>query len=117
MHKLSTRSDEIEVKTKNQHPILTIGHSTRNIDAYIKILQNHDITRVVDIRTIPRSLHNPQFNKEILPVSLKDRGMDYMHISGLGGLRHTRSDSPNTGWRNASFRGFAHSSFFLANKP
>ena len=63
--------------------------------------------KVVDIRTIPRSRHNPQFNREELPNSLKAMGIGYMHMSGLGGLRHSVADSPNTGWRNLSFRGFA----------
>ena len=63
--------------------------------------------KVVDIRTIPRSRHNPQFNREELPNSLKAMGIGYVHMSGLGGLRHSVPDSPNTGWRNLSFRGFA----------
>jgi uncharacterized protein (DUF488 family) len=61
----------------------------------------------VDVRTIPRSRHNPQFNKDSLPQSLKEFGLGYFHMPGLGGLRHTKGDSPNLGWRNASFRGFA----------
>jgi uncharacterized protein (DUF488 family) len=62
---------------------------------------------VVDVRTVPRSRHNPQFNKTSLPGSLKKAGLGYVHMPGLGGLRHARRDSLNLGWRNASFRGFA----------
>jgi uncharacterized protein (DUF488 family) len=62
---------------------------------------------VVDVRTIPRSAHNPQFNRDTLPKELSKAGLAYEHIPGLGGLRHTTRDSVNTGWRNASFRGFA----------
>ena len=93
--------------SKNQETVLTIGHSTRPIEAFIKILQSYNVAQVVDIRTIPRSRHNPQFNKETLPTPLKDKEIDYTHMPALGGLRQTRPDSPNVGWRNASFRGFA----------
>jgi len=87
--------------------VLTIGHSTRTLDEFIRLLQAHDVSRVVDVRTVPRSRHNPQFNKTSLPGSLKKVGVGYVHLSGLGGLRHAKSDSLNTGWRNASFRGYA----------
>ncbi len=87
--------------------VLTIGHSTHTVEEFITLLQAHGVAKVVDIRTIPRSRHNPQFNKETLPMSLEAAGIGYTHASGLGGLRHPRVDSPNTGWRNASFRGFA----------
>jgi uncharacterized protein (DUF488 family) len=62
---------------------------------------------LIDIRTMPRSRTNPQFNREILPNPLKDTGIGYLHMPTLGGLRHARRDSPNTAWRNASFRGYA----------
>jgi uncharacterized protein (DUF488 family) len=65
------------------------------------------VFRVVDVRTVPRSRHNPQFNKASLPRALKKAGLEYVHLSGLGGLRHAKRDSANVGWRNASFRGFA----------
>lgn len=71
------------------------------------LLTSNHITQVIDVRTIPRSRHNPQFNLDALPVSLAAAGIDYVHLPGLGGLRHARADSPNTGWRNASFRGYA----------
>jgi uncharacterized protein (DUF488 family) len=87
--------------------VLTIGHSTHTITEFIALLQEHGVTCVVDVRTIPRSRFNPQFNKESLPASLKEAGVGYVHMPGLGGLRHTAADSPNMGWENASFRGFA----------
>jgi uncharacterized protein (DUF488 family) len=87
--------------------VLTIGHSTRPLAAFIELLQAHRVKRVIDVRTVPRSRHNPQFNQESLPEALAAAGIAYLHLAGLGGLRHPRRDSPNTGWRNASFRGFA----------
>lgn len=87
--------------------VLTIGHSTRTIEEFIGLLQAHGATRVVDVRTVPRSRHNPQFNKDSLPDSLKKVGLGYIHMPGLGGLRHAKRDSLNVGWRNASFRGYA----------
>lgn len=87
--------------------IFTIGHSTRNLGDFIGLLEAHSITTVVDVRTVPRSRHNPQFDKETLPESLKTAGIGYVHIEGLGGLRKTSKDSQNAGWRNPSFRGFA----------
>jgi uncharacterized protein (DUF488 family) len=85
----------------------TIGHSTRPIDAFIAILRAWGIARLIDVRTIPRSRHNPQFNAESLTADLMQAGMIYVHIPGLGGLRKPRKDSPNKGWRNVSFRGYA----------
>lgn len=87
--------------------VLTIGHSTRTIEEFIRLVQAHAVTRVVDVRTVPRSRRNPQFNRDTLPASLGAAGIGYTHMAGLGGLRHTTRDSPNTGWRNASFRGYA----------
>jgi len=87
--------------------VLTIGHSTRTLEAFIDLLKAHAVTTIVDVRTVPRSRHNPQFNRETLPDQLKAVDLTYVHTPGLGGLRHPRPDSPNTGWRNASFRGFA----------
>ncbi len=87
--------------------ILTIGHSTRPIEEFLDILKAHAIELVADVRTIPRSRHNPQFNGDMLEKSLKAVGIDYAHMAGLGGLRHARKDSKNQGWENASFRGFA----------
>ena len=86
---------------------MTIGHSTRTLKEFIGLLHAHRATCVVDVRTVPRSRHNPQFNKDSLPQSLKDAGLGYIHIPGLGGLRRAKRDSHNMGWRNASFRGYA----------
>jgi len=86
---------------------LTVGHSTRSLDTFIELLQAHAVKRLVDVRTVPRSQRNPQFNKEVLPAALRPAQIKYTHLPGLGGLRHARRDSPNTGWRNPSFRGFA----------
>ncbi len=85
----------------------TVGHSTRAIDEYIRILKSYDIELVVDVRTIPRSRKNPQFNKDDLKSALAEEGIEYIHEKELGGLRHSKKDSPNTAWRNESFRGFA----------
>ena len=87
--------------------VLTVGHSTRTLDEFVALLRAHGVTRVADVRTVPRSRHNPQFNKDSLPESLSEAGLGYIHLAGLGGLRHARSDSVNAGWRNASFRGYA----------
>lgn len=88
-------------------PILTIGHSTRTIDDFIALLTAHGVGRLLDVRTVPRSRHNPQFNTDALPDSLAQAGIAYEHVKGLGGFRHARADSPNSGWRNLSFRGYA----------
>jgi uncharacterized protein (DUF488 family) len=87
--------------------VLTIGHSTRTVEEFIGLLQAHGVSRVIDVRTVPRSRHNPQFNKTSLPGSLKKAGLSYVHLPGLGGLRHAQRDSVNLGWHNASFRGYA----------
>jgi uncharacterized protein (DUF488 family) len=87
--------------------VYTIGHSTMTIGSFVSILKVYGIKEVVDIRTIPRSRHNPQFNKDILPGSLKKSNIRYVHMAGLGGLRHALPDSVNKAWRNTSFRGYA----------
>lgn len=87
--------------------IFTIGHSTRTIADFITILQEFNIQKVVDVRTIPRSRHNPQFNEEHLKNTLHKHTIGYTHVAALGGLRHTHKDSINTAWKNASFRGYA----------
>lgn len=87
--------------------VSTIGHSTKPVDEFIHLLQSYGVGQLVDIRTIPRSRHNPQFNRDALAVTLKNAGIGYHHLPALGGLRHARPDSVNTAWRNASFRGFA----------
>jgi len=85
----------------------TIGHSTHPIENFIEMLTSHGIRQLVDVRTIPRSRRNPQFNRESLPASLESAGILYRHMPGLGGLRRPRPDSTNLGWRNSSFRGYA----------
>jgi len=85
----------------------TVGHSTHPIEEFIELLQAHSIARLIDVRKIPRSRRNPQFNSEALAASLSSEGIVYKHMPELGGLRHARRDSINTAWRNASFRGYA----------
>jgi uncharacterized protein (DUF488 family) len=87
--------------------VFTIGHSTRAIEDFIRLLKAHGVERVIDVRTIPRSRHNPQFNRGQLSPTLHRARMHYTYMPGLGGLRRARRDSPNRGWRNASFRGYA----------
>jgi uncharacterized protein (DUF488 family) len=87
--------------------IYTVGHSTRSIDELIELLRAFEITVLADIRTVPRSRHNPQFERGALEASLGAEGIRYVHVAELGGLRRASKDSPNMGWRNASFRGYA----------
>ncbi len=93
---------------ENSRPVVyTIGHSNRPIEDFLALLEAHGIKKVVDVRTIPRSRHNPQFNQDELKRSLVGARIGYRHLKALGGLRHALHDSVNTGWRNLSFRGFA----------
>jgi uncharacterized protein (DUF488 family) len=87
--------------------VYTIGHSNRPIEEFIQILQSYKIVTVVDVRTIAASRHNPQYNKDDLRNSLSWEDIGYIHLKGLGGLRHTTKASVNTAWNNASFRGYA----------
>ncbi len=87
--------------------VLTVGHSTRPIGKFIELLELHGVERVVDVRTVPKSRRNPQFGQDLLRDSLRSAGIGYTHMPALGGLRRARPDSPNAGWRNASFRGYA----------
>jgi uncharacterized protein (DUF488 family) len=87
--------------------VFTIGHSTRSLEDLIALLHENAVQTLVDVRTVPRSRRNPQFNRDALPESLRTAGIDYVHFSGLGGFRPVRPDSPNTGWVNPSFRGYA----------
>jgi uncharacterized protein (DUF488 family) len=87
--------------------VLTIGHSTRTWKDFLEVLRAHRVKSVIDVRSIPRSRHNPQFNRETLSTKLRAARIGYVHLRKLGGLRHARRDSLNMGWRNASFRGFA----------
>jgi len=90
-----------------QPTIWTVGHSTRPIGEFTNLLRAHEITLLVDVRTIPRSRYNPQFNRDTLAQSLREAGLQYRHLPRLGGLRKPKRDSLNDGWRNASFRGYA----------
>jgi len=87
--------------------VFTVGHSTRPVEDFLALLGAHGVRLLVDVRTVPRSRHNPQFNQEELRAALREARIGYRHMKGLGGLRHPRKDSPNGAWRNASFRGFA----------
>lgn len=112
MNALRTKKTAVgmEKNTPTEEPspiVLTIGHSTRTLKEFIGLLQAHGAVRVADVRTVPRSRHNPQFNRDSLPEELKKAGLGYVHLPGLGGLRHAKPDSLNLGWRNASFRGYA----------
>jgi uncharacterized protein (DUF488 family) len=87
--------------------IFTIGHSTHPLDEFIALLREYGIALLADVRTMPRSRHNPQFNQETLPDALSAAGISYVHLKELGGLRKTVPDSVNSGWRLATFRGYA----------
>ena len=90
--------------------VFTIGHSTRTIAEFVALLTQVAVELVVDVRSIPRSRTNPQFNAGVLPGSLAEAGMAYRHLRALGGRRHRSQDappSPNTLWRNEAFRNYA----------
>ena len=87
--------------------VFTLGHSTLDVESFIGLLRTYGIERLVDIRTIPKSRHNPQFNEKGLAASLKAAHLEYEHMGALGGLRPARKDSPNGGGRNRSFQGYA----------
>lgn len=94
--------------TKNlETNVLTVGHSTRTIEEFLDLLRVYSVNLLVDVRTVPRSRHNPQFNKETLPCSLKPTAIRYIHMPEIGGLRHPKRDSINLAWRNSGFRGYA----------
>jgi len=88
--------------------LYTIGHSTRSLEDFLHLLRMFHVACLADVRTIPRSRHTPQFNREALQVDLPNAGLRYVHLPRLGGLRQSRgSESPNGGWRSAGYRGFA----------
>lgn len=98
----------MKAASKSNKPIIfTVGHSTRSLAEFIALLRSHGVRRILDIRSIPRSRHNPQFNSDTLGPALRSEGLAYTHLKKLGGLRHSKADSKNTAWRNKSFRGFA----------
>ncbi len=94
-------------KHDSQPVVLTVGHSTRPLAEFIALLVAHSVARLIDVRTVPRSRHNPQFNRDTLPAALEAAGIRHAHVAGLGGFRRAGPESPNLGWRNASFRGYA----------
>lgn len=87
--------------------IWTIGHSTRSFDEFVSILHSFDIKIIADIRSFPGSRKFPQFNKEVLEISLPQNGIQYIHIKDLGGRRKANPNSKNTGWRHIAFRSYA----------
>ena len=87
--------------------LFTIGHSTHSVEVFSGLLEQHGIKRLADVRTIPKSARNPQFNGAALAASVSQRGITYRHFPALGGLRKPRRDSTNTAWRHPSFRGYA----------
>jgi len=87
--------------------VLTIGHSNRPLEEFLRMLHAHGVELVADVRKMPYSRKNPQFSREALSSALSAAGMEYRHMPGLAGFRQARKDSPNTGWRNQSFRGYA----------
>lgn len=88
-------------------PIHTIGHSTRSIEEFIELLKSQQIGQLVDIRSIPRSRHNPQYEQDALEKSLPKAGIKYVYLKELGGLRPVAKDSANDAWHNKSFQGYA----------
>jgi uncharacterized protein (DUF488 family) len=87
--------------------VLTVGHSNRSLEEFLHLLQAHEATLLVDVRKMPRSRRNPQFNGDTLPQALHEAGIGYLYMPGLGGLRRRQPNSPNAGWKNASFQGYA----------
>jgi uncharacterized protein (DUF488 family) len=94
-------------KRESAARVFTIGHSNHSIQEFLRILEAYKLKLLIDVRTIPKSRHNPQFGEKRLKKSLEKHGIQYEHWAGLGGLRHTAKESPNKAWRNASFRGYA----------
>ena len=94
-------------EVRNFRFIYTVGHSTRTLDEFLKLLDRFQIELLVDVRTVPRSRHVPHFNGDSLARVVRDHGIGYFHLKLLGGLRKPLKDSSNLGWRNLSFRGFA----------
>lgn len=95
--------EDLSTVSKMKHDLLqvfTFGHSTHPLDEFIAMLRGHNVTPVADVRPVPRSRHNPQFNRDTLPNALKAAGLGYVHLPGLGGWRRLQPDSPNQGWRS-----------------
>ena len=105
--RLAPGTSQSSAREAHRADILTIGHSNKPFDEFLGLLLAHHVTIVMDVRTMPGSRHNPQFNRESLSRSLPEAGIGYMHLPGLGGRRRKQKDSPNSGWKNASFQGYA----------
>jgi hypothetical protein len=103
----AARPDESPDQNHGSSIVLTVGHSTRPIESFVELLRAHRVTQLIDVRTVPRSRHNPQYNADALLDSLAAVNIGCEHAPGLGGFRRTTPDSPNAGWRNLSFRGYA----------
>jgi uncharacterized protein (DUF488 family) len=98
----------MRLPTGNRKPVIyTIGHSTQPLETFIQFLRAFSVTLVADVRTVPRSRYNPQFNRETLPQGLAAAGIGYVHLPGLGGWRKAQPGSRNLGWRSPGFRGYA----------
>lgn len=96
-----------ERRPEDEPPVLTIGHSTRTFEKFAGLLMANGVECVVDVRRFPHSLRHPRLGEDVLPGQLREEGIGYSHLPKLGGLRRLRPDSPNAGWRNTSFRGYA----------
>jgi uncharacterized protein (DUF488 family) len=105
--KRTNRTPKRVPKQTPELTVLTIGHSTHSLEDFVSMLKAHDVAQLVDVRTVPKSRRVPQFNYESLARALPAQGIDYIHLKALGGLRQAKKDSINSGWRNASFRGYA----------
>lgn len=95
------------MKVTKKNTIYTIGHSTHSIEEFIAMLEAFDIKILADIRSLPGSNKFPQFNQDNLKLSLEEVGIQYLHLTDLGGRRKAKKDSKNTSWNNVSFRGYA----------
>ena len=88
-------------------PVLTIGHSARTLEEFVTLLRNQEVEQIVDVRKMPGSTAHPHFNEDVLADALEKVGIGYVHVPALGGLRRPEVESPNGGWRNRSFQGYA----------
>ena len=88
-------------------PLFTVGHSNRLLEELVLLLRENGVSQLFDVRTLPRSRHNPQFNSDALAAALPARGIAYAHRPALGGLRKPKHESVNQGWKEEGFRGYA----------